>query len=116
MVWDEKKWDTEMFALHQQMIGIRMKSIALRRGHFKTLAADNHRRVFAFERHLNAHFAYVAINRRDKPMSIELKVNAQIKELRDEFTDKIYTPVEGNVMVDIPSHSARIFINTVDDE
>ncbi|MEI7905969.1 MAG: glycoside hydrolase family 13 protein [Bacteroidota bacterium] len=116
MIWDEKKWDNELFSLYQQMIRIRKKSIALRRGQFKTLVADNHRKVFAFERHLNAHFAYVAINRRDKLMSIELKVNPQIRELRDEFTDKVYTPVEGNVIIDIPGHTARIFVMTIDED
>ncbi|MFA5833384.1 MAG: glycoside hydrolase family 13 protein [Bacteroidota bacterium] len=116
MIWEEKKWDHELFALYQQLISIRKKSIALRRGHFKTLAADNHSRVFAFERRLNAHFAYVAINRRDKIMSVELTVNPQIHELHDEFTGGKYKPIDGNISIDIPPRSARIFLNTIEED
>ena len=50
-------------------------------------------------------------------MSIELKVNPLIKQLRDEFTGKVYKPsMDGNVMVDIAGHSARIFINSIDND
>ncbi len=116
MVWDEKKWDMELFTLYQTLIQIRKKSPALRRGYFKTLAADDQTKVFAFERQLNSHFAYVAINRRDKIMSITMPVNPGIKELRDEFTNKVFKPHGGTVTVDIPPRTARIFITTLEEE
>jgi cyclomaltodextrinase len=116
MVWDEKKWDMEMFTLYQKLIAIRKNSVALRRGHFKTLVADDHQKVFAFERRLNAHHAYVVMNRRDKQMNVELTVNPAITELKDEFTGKSYQPQNGHLMVDVPGHTARIFISTLEED
>ncbi len=116
MIWDEKKWDTELFTLHQQLIQIRLKSPALKRGRFKTLIADNHQRVFGFERQLNSHFAHVLINKRDKLMKAEIKVDPRIKELHDEFTGTVFKPVEGNITIDVLPHSARIFITQLEEE
>ena len=116
MVWDEKKWDMELFQLYQKLIAIRRGSVALRRGSFRTLVADNHRRVFAFERRLNSHYAYVALNRRDKKMVADWPVPASLKHLTDELTGAVFTPVNGSVTVDIPGHTARIFTFTLDEE
>lgn len=116
MIWDESKWDTDLFTLHQRLIEIRKKSPALRRGYFKTLSADPYRKVFAFERQLNAHFAHVLINRRDKPMKIEIQIDPRIKLLKDELSNREYKPNDGHIAIEVPAHSASIFISQISEE
>lgn len=113
MIWEEKKWDTELRNLYKDLIRIRLESPALRRGSFKTLIASNAQKIFAFERQLNAHLAYVAINRRGKPIPIELPVNPLVKEVKDVLTGQQFTAKEGVLRTIIPSHSARIFLTNI---
>jgi hypothetical protein len=58
----------------------------------------------------------VLINKRDKLMKTEIKVDPRIKELHDEFTGTIFKPTEGNIIIDILPHSARIFITQLEEE
>ena len=116
MIWDEKKWNKELFTLHQKLIQLRMKSPALRRGQFKTLVADNHSKVFAFERTVDSDVAYVLINRQGKKVKSTIKVDSRVKELHDEFTGSMYSSIKGAVTVEIPARSARIFITQLEDK
>lgn len=115
MIWDEKKWDTELIELYKKLILIRKKSPALRRGHFKTVAADNARKVFAFERQQNTHFAYVIINKRGKAVPLDITVHQSIKELTDEFTGERFQPQFEQLTLNVPAHTARIFITSTED-
>ncbi len=115
MIWNEKKWDTELLELYKKLIRIRHASPALRRGTFKTILADNATKTFAFERQLNSHLAYVAINRRDKMMNVELPVHPLVKEVTDELTGEKFVAKDEILIISVPSRSARIFLTTVGD-
>jgi glycosidase len=115
MEWDPKKWDTEMRDLYKKLIRIRQASPALRRGTFKMLLAQNSTKTIAFERQLNAHLAYVAINKRAKVVKIEMPVNPMVKELTDEMTGEKFTAKDDVMIVTVPPRSARIFVTSIGD-
>ncbi len=116
MIWDEKKWDTELRDLHKKLIRIRMSSPALRRGTFTTILASNPTKTFAFERQLNAHLAYVAINKRDKPVKVELPVNPLVAKVTDELTGEQFVANDSILITTVPARSARIFLTNISDE
>jgi cyclomaltodextrinase len=113
MEWNPKKWDTELRDLYKKLIAIRLSSPALRRGTFKTVLAENSTKTIAFERQLNTHLAYVAINKRSKPVKIEMPVNESVKEVTDEMTGEKFTAKDEVLTTVVPGHSARIFITTI---
>lgn len=116
MEWDPKKWDTELRDLYKTLIKLRHESPALRRGNFKMVLADNATKTFAFERQLNAHLAYVAINKRSKQVRIEMPVHPMVKEVKDELTGEKFTAKDEILITTVPAHSARIFITHIGDE
>ncbi len=115
MIWDEKKWDKELWELYKKLIRIRTSSPALRRGSFKTILADNGTRTFAFERQLNANLAYVAINKRDRIVKVDLQVNPMVGEVTDELTGEKFNSKDEVLSISIPPRSARIFLTTIGD-
>jgi cyclomaltodextrinase len=116
MEWDPKKWDTELHGLYKKLIKIRQSSPALRRGTFRTLLAENSIKTFAFERQLNSHLAYVAINKRGKPVKIEMPVHPLVRTVKDELSGETFSAKDEILVTTIPARSARIFITYVGED
>ena len=116
MVWDPKQWDTSLHDLYKSLIRIRLESPALRRGLFKMLLANDATNTIAFERQLNAHLAYVAINKSTKTVTIDMPVNGLVQSANEKMTGDKFTAVNGILTVTIPARSARIFTTYIGEE
>lgn len=112
MMWDEKEWNMELFDLYRKLIALRSSTPALRSGRFATLTADDSTELFAFERRSDGQTATVILNRSVKTRSLTISVDSELQSLKDELTNQSYKPVKGSLTVNLPGHSARIFIHT----
>lgn len=74
---DEVVFDRDMFGTYQKLIAIRKESDALQRGDYRTLLADDERRVFAFARRSPHDQALVVVNTDDVGHTVELPPEEQ---------------------------------------
>ena len=70
MTWNETLWNREQLATTKQLIALRKKYAALRRGDFATLYAKGH--AYAFARHLSGETIIVALNAGHTPVTFDL--------------------------------------------
>jgi len=72
--WDESKWDTNLLNFAKDLIALRKKNPALRRGDYQRLWSDNG--VYAFSRSYEGKTFVVAINTSESPQQIHVTYNA----------------------------------------
>lgn len=73
--WDESKWDKDLLAYLKDVIKLRKKHPALRRGDFKRLWSANG--VYAFSRSLDGHTFIIALNASESPQHAEVQYEAK---------------------------------------
>ena len=73
--WDESKWDKNLFTYAKELIRLRKKNPALRRGDFKRLWSANG--VYAFSRSLDGHTLIIALNASESPQQAEVRFEAK---------------------------------------
>lgn len=69
--WEESKWDKDLLNYAKQLIRLRKKHPALRRGDFKRLWSANG--VYAFSRSLDGHTYIIALNASESPQQAEVQ-------------------------------------------
>ncbi len=60
--WEESRWNAELRSWVQRLIAVRKESVALRRGNYRQVLADDRRRCFAFVRQHPAESVLVVLN------------------------------------------------------
>ncbi|HAV76929.1 MAG TPA: alpha-amylase [Anaerolineae bacterium] len=73
--WDEKKWDKNLLNYAKEVIALRRKNPALRRGSYKRLWSENG--VYAFSRSFEGKTFVVAINSSESPQQIHVTNDAK---------------------------------------
>jgi cyclomaltodextrinase len=73
--WDESKWDKNLLNYVKELIHLRKKNPALRRGDFKRLWSANG--VYAFSRSLDGQTFIVALNVSESPQQAEVRFEAK---------------------------------------
>ena len=73
--WDESKWDTNLLNFAKNLIALRKKNPALRRGDYQRLWSDNG--VYAFSRSYEGKTFVVAINTSESPQQIHVTYDAK---------------------------------------
>ncbi len=73
--WDESKWDKGLLGYVKELIALRKKNPALRRGDFKRLWSANG--TYAFSRSLNGRTFVVAVNVSDSPQQVHVTHEAK---------------------------------------
>jgi neopullulanase len=82
MSWDEGTWNTELRAAVKQYIALRREHVALRRGAFVPLYADDAANVYAFARRLDGETLVVVLNSGDRPFGAGVPVGELAEETR----------------------------------
>lgn len=72
--WDESKWDKDLLNYAKEVVKLRKKNPALRRGDFKRLWAEQG--VYAFSRSLDGHTLIIALNASESPQQAEVRFDA----------------------------------------
>jgi neopullulanase len=73
--WDERKWDKDLFQYAKDVITLRKKNPALRRGDFKRLwSADG---VYVYSRSYDGKTFVVALNVSESPQQVQITIEAK---------------------------------------
>ena len=104
--WDERKWDKDLRGYAKDVIALRTKNAALRRGDFTRLwSADG---VYAFSRALDGQRLIVALNASESPQQSEVRYEAK-KNPKAIFGDVSNVSVQdGRVKFTIPARSGVV--------
>ena len=103
--WDEHKWDTELLNYAKDVIGLRRKNPALRRGEMKRLwSADG---VYAYSRSYEGKTFIVALNASESPQQVEVTVEAK-KAPGVVFGEASHISVDGKLKFTVPPRSGTI--------
>jgi len=97
---DAVAFDHDLFAHYQRLITLRKTSPALRRGEFRTLLADDDRRLFAFARETEDDTAIVVLNADDLMQIADLKVPAGM--WTDALSGESYRAEAGRLSLTVP--------------
>lgn len=109
MVWDKRKWNEEMYSLTKQLISLRRKSNALRRGKFTAITEDIHEHVAVFSRMTDDEKIFVALNTDSRKHKISVNAGNGIQQLREYFSQQPILVNKGIFETTIPPHTGRIF-------
>ncbi len=97
---DEVAFDHHLFAHYQTLIRIRKESPALRRGDYRTLLADDARRLFAFARETEGDAAVIAINADELMNVVDLEVADGT--WTDALNGEQYEATDGRLSLTLP--------------
>lgn len=103
--WDESKWDKDLLGYAKELIALRKKDPALRRGDYKRLwSADG---VYAFSRTLDDKTFVTALNVSESPQRIHVTHEAG-KNPKPVFGDASDIFVDGRLKFTIPARSGVV--------
>ena len=103
--WDEKKWDKDLLAYAKEVIELRKKNPALRRGDFKRLwSADG---VYAYSRSFEGKTFVVAVNVSESPQQVHVTYEAK-KSPQAVFGGADDISVDGRLKFTVPARSGVV--------
>ena len=103
--WDENKWDRDLLGYTKEIVELRKKNPALRRGDFKRLWSDHG--VYAFSRTFEGKTFVVALNTSESPQQIHVTYEAN-KGPRPVFGDASDISVDGRLTFTLPARSGVV--------
>jgi neopullulanase len=103
--WDEHKWDKNLQSYLKELISLRKKNPALRRGDFQRLwSADG---VYAYSRALDGKTFIVALNVSESPQRVHVTYEAK-KSPKAVFGEASDISVDGRLRFTIPARSGVV--------
>ncbi len=106
MDWNEEHWDKELLRYYKQLISIRKKSEALRRGTFSWLEVKDD--LIAFERKTDKETAIVIINNHEKEESFS--IDREPCKVLDAFVNKTLQFENNKLVINLDKYSAKVLI------
>lgn len=103
--WDESKWDTNLLTYAKELIALRKKNPALRRGDYQRLWSDNG--VYAFSRSFEGKTFVVAINASELPQQIHVTFDAK-KSPKPVFGEASEISLDERLRFSIPPRSGVV--------
>lgn len=104
--WDESQWDKDLLNFTKEVIKLRKKNPALRRGDFRRLWSANG--VYAFSRSLDGRTFVIALNASESPQQAEVRFEAKKspKTMFGEVSDVSVS--DGRLKFTIPARSGVV--------
>jgi cyclomaltodextrinase len=103
--WDEQKWDKNLLAYLKELISLRRKNPALRRGDFKRLwSADG---VYAFSRSFEGNTFVVALNVSESPQPVHVTFEAK-RSPKSVFGEASEISVDDRLRFTVPARSGVV--------
>lgn len=119
---DPVAFDHELFAFYRHLIHLRRNEVALRRGSFTPLLANDGQRVLAYERRIGEELVVVAFNLGEEAASIALDVNPTLPQaghtvertfngrvFYDALSDTQTVLENGQLRFDLAPQTARVW-------
>lgn len=112
MIWEPSQQGNQMLAYVKQLIALRKKYAALRRGSLTSLYANG--KAFAFARHLENETVILVVNAGRTPITLDVRGDHLLQNgqrLVEEWTREERTVEEGFVCgIEIPAREASVWI------
>ncbi len=99
-------FDEKVFAWYERLIYMRQESPALRRGAYRTLLADDGRRLFAFARETDGDTAITVLNADELMHTVEIPAGEGTWE--DVLNGRDYTAAGGTLTLTLPPQSGAV--------
>jgi len=90
---DEVTFDRGLFSIYKKLVSLRNENVALRRGEFSTVLADDEQNVYAFRRSAGKNELIVVLNRGSKPAKVALKIEGT-QSFREEISGRNVNAVD----------------------
>ena len=103
--WDEGKWDKALLNYAKEIISLRKKNPALRRGDFKRLWSANG--VYAFSRTFEGKTFVVALNTSEGAQQIHITYDG-VKNPKPVFGEAVDISMDGGLKFSIPARSGVV--------
>ncbi len=104
-------FDKKLFEFYSTLIHERESDPALTVGSYKTLYADNTRRVFVFERLFGSMEAIVGFNLSDENQSVEVPVSNKSATYEEKLTSDRIKPLNGVIRIQIKPDWGTLLTN-----
>ncbi len=89
MPWDTGRWNIELQSFFKKLIAIRKEIVALRRGNWQTIFAEDQTNTCAFLRRTSQDFVILIINNGDKETTINIPTDKFNLPKENTYVDKI---------------------------
>lgn len=113
MIWDKKKWNTELHEFVKNLIALRNSSEVLRRGDFLSLQNNKNNDLVIFKRELNNDSAVIVLNRSKKKINVEVSVGEKIQLMTEHFSGETIIPKKSSISTTVPAYSGKIFLTAI---
>lgn len=107
MPWDETRWDHQTLAAYRELLALRRRSPALRRGRLEVLHAEGD--VLAFLREGGGESIVVAVNRGRRAAIVELPRVLAARGWSGAFGDGELLKAGTRLVLNVPSRGAAVF-------
>ena len=104
---DQVEFNSELFNWYRQLIQIRQREPALRRGNFRTLITDDRQQIYAFERAFEGQSITVCLNNDGSPHTVTIDAATPRREL---LTGQIHQPKSNRVSLELKAKSGAILL------
>ncbi len=105
---DRNVFNRDLFDYYKMLIHERVSNPALTVGSYKTLAADDYRNVFVFERKSGSHTAIVAFNLSDEKQSVDVAAEDRAESYKDVLSSRVLRVKDGKLHLDIEPGWGRL--------
>ncbi|MBR1392026.1 MAG: alpha-glycosidase [Lachnospiraceae bacterium] len=95
MPWEREKEESALIAFYQKLIRLRRDNEAIRTGRYRTIMADDKKRVYLYERYTENQSAYVLINLG----SAGVRRKDFLKESLSLSDEEVIEPMEGKIFL-----------------
>ncbi len=108
---DKNVFNRNLFDYYSKLVHERESNPALTVGTYRTLAADNAKKVFVFERKYGAHTAVVGFNLSDKTQKMEVAAEGGTSSFRDVLNGRNVRAASGKLMFSIRPGWGVLLVN-----
>ncbi len=108
---DKNIFNKSLFDYYRKLVYERESNSALTIGSYKTLIADNLKKVFVFERESGNQIAIVGFNLSGARQVVDVPLDKEVKAFRDVISSKILTVKNGTLHIEINSNRGVLLAN-----
>ncbi len=108
---DKNGFNKSLFDYYRKLIHTRESNPALTVGSYRTLLADNVRKLFVFERESGTHLAIIGFNLSGENQFTNVKVNGGTRRFKDVLSSKSIQAKNGLMRLEIKSNWGILLMN-----
>ncbi len=108
---DRNVFNWNLFDYYKRLVHERLSNPALTVGNYKTLVADDSKRVFVFERNYGKHTAIVGFNLSGEKQSVDIISGKEVRSYKDVLSSKSVSAKKGVLHIEIRPGWGVLLVN-----